>query len=58
MELRLPDFVILFFSVPQIEKFARWILMTFLPRKNGRKEKIQKLGILLAENILIIARKK
>ena len=41
-----------------LAKFARWILMTFLPRKSGRKEKIQKLGILFAENILIIARKK
>jgi SAM-dependent methyltransferase len=38
-------------------KLARWLLMTFLPRKFGRKEKIQKLGILFAENILLIARK-
>jgi SAM-dependent methyltransferase len=39
-------------------KLARWLLMTFLPRKSGRREKIQKLGVLFAENILIIARKK
>jgi hypothetical protein len=41
-----------------LAKTARWLALTLLPRKISRKEKFQKLGILFAENIVLIARKK
>lgn len=38
--------------------WARAFLMTVLPRSIGRKEKIQKMGVLFSENIILVARKK
>jgi len=41
-----------------IARSASMVLQFILPRKLGRMEKIQKMGVLFAENITIVARKK